>query len=220
MTLGPYNGTDIIRNPFLILLIVACIVTLTLLGEMALTAPPGHYWRGAIIPQTLGCLCCLLLWFVFDGSDVFVPIIFAVPTSGPVLAALWVWWEKKSEAAKAKALVDAAAEVVDKVADASEPTSTHFDSNLSTMQPEYHLKSEPEVIDRLTASSRLEGLVQTAQSPSTPVILLPRLSSTRTIDSDEGDLESGYVTPRDYRIRTYPPFLPIELRTLAAASCV
>ncbi|KAF4683613.1 hypothetical protein FOZ60_008848 [Perkinsus olseni] len=203
MTLGPYNGTDIIRNPFLILLIVACIVTLTLLGKMALTAPPGHYWRGAIIPQTLGCLCCLLLWFVFDGSDVFVPIIFA-----------------KSEAAKAKALGDAAAEVVDKVAVASEPTSTHFDSNLSTMQPEYHLNSAPEVIDRLAASSRLEGLVQTAQSSSTPVILLPRLSTTRTIDSDEGDLESGYVTPRDYRIRTYPPFLPIELRTLTAASCV
>ncbi|EER08911.1 hypothetical protein Pmar_PMAR003159 [Perkinsus marinus ATCC 50983] len=223
MTLGPYNISDIIRNPFLILVILGCSLILILLSKMALTAPPGHYWRGAIIPQFLGCLDCLVLWYVFSGSDAFVPIVFAVPASGPIFGALWVWWDKRREAAKAQALREAAAEVVEKVADASPVASTNFDSNLATMEigrsPGY---LEPAVNSMITPNGR-EGLVQTAQPPSssspTAVILMPRLSLGRSFELEVDDLESGYATPRDYRIRTFPPFLPIEVRAFAATAC-
>ncbi|KAF4667898.1 hypothetical protein FOL47_003348 [Perkinsus chesapeaki] len=225
MTLGPYHSSEIIRDPLLVTVIALCSFALVLISRLAMNSQPGHYCRAAIVPQTLACLVCLVLWFFFSGSDAFVPIIFACPAFGPIGASTWSWFMQLLSNRKARALESAAAAVVEQV-EMMENGGADVPRSASVVSLERRpSQTEIETIADPLLGRSVEDTAETVQdpllppNPVIPTVFIPRLCETRSFVLEDDDLESGYATPRDYRVRFYPQaMLPIEMRTLAATS--
>lgn len=89
-TLGPFDAADVARSPALILTIVFFILAFMGFSLMALVAPEGSRWRSTIFPKLASGVLYVLMWFVFNGSNVFSILLLTVPASGPVTAVIYI----------------------------------------------------------------------------------------------------------------------------------
>ncbi|KAF4667982.1 hypothetical protein FOL46_002257 [Perkinsus olseni] len=89
-TLGPYNADDIADSPALIFTIIFFILAFVGFSLMALLAPAGSRWRSIILPQLASGVLYVLMWFIFNGSNVFSVLLLTVPAAGPVIAAIYL----------------------------------------------------------------------------------------------------------------------------------
>ncbi|KAF4757750.1 hypothetical protein FOZ63_015230 [Perkinsus olseni] len=113
-TLGPYNADDIADSPALIFTIIFFILAFVGFSLMALLAPAGSRWRSIILPQLASGVLYVLMWFIFNGSNVFSVLLLTVPAAGPVIAAIYLSVRECVQArkrARVRALTRARAEM-------------------------------------------------------------------------------------------------------------
>ncbi|KAF4692899.1 hypothetical protein FOZ60_012402 [Perkinsus olseni] len=113
-TLGPYNADDIADSPALIFTIICFILAFVGFSLMALLAPAGSRWRSIILPQLASGVLYVLMWFIFNGSNVFSVLLLTVPAAGPVIAAIYLSVRECVQArkkARVRALTRARAEM-------------------------------------------------------------------------------------------------------------
>ncbi|EER02868.1 hypothetical protein Pmar_PMAR026027 [Perkinsus marinus ATCC 50983] len=89
-TLGPYNAEDIAHSPALIFTIIFFTLAFVGFSLMALLAPAGSQWRSIILPQLASGVLYVLMWFIFNGSNVFSVLLLTIPAAGPIIAAIYL----------------------------------------------------------------------------------------------------------------------------------
>ncbi|KAF4676818.1 hypothetical protein FOL47_004752 [Perkinsus chesapeaki] len=113
-TLGPYNADDIAKSPALIFTIIFFVLAFVGFSLMALLAPAGSRWRSIILPQLASGVLYVLMWFIFNGSNVFSVLLLTIPAAGPIIAAVYLSvWEcvKARKRARIRALTRAQTEM-------------------------------------------------------------------------------------------------------------